>query len=123
MLTLLALACGPKHATGGPSSAQLAGTTWTMDSSLDDAPIQHYQVVLAGEGLLEVHNERDTTQGNDHWQVQAGVLTLTMNDAYVTYTGRFVSPDRVEGSAQNVRGETWRFALCRGTDCQLEDSP
>ena len=94
-----------------------------MDSTLDDEPLQHYQVVLGGEGLLEVHNERDTTRDNDAWSVQAGVLTLTMNDAYVTYTGRFVSPDRVEGSAQNVRGESWEFALCRGDDCEYAPSP
>ncbi len=108
------VACGPKKDPASmPTTTSLADTVWTLDAELEDEDLQHYEVTLNADGSLGIHSGRDTSPENDFWSLEGGVLTLTMNDSYVAYTGRFLSPERVEGSATNVKAETWAFTLSR----------
>ncbi|MDB4516775.1 hypothetical protein N9089_04170 [Crocinitomicaceae bacterium] len=58
----------------------------------------------------ELQDERYISNGNEHkWSSNGNEVEITINDAYVTYTGKLTSRTTMIGHAKNVNGVKWKW--------------
>lgn len=113
VLSPLVVACSSPKTTVRPDPPPtLADTVWFMNDLDVEDPVDQV-LTFHADGRMSTTNTRDTTPDNDRWQPAAdGGIQFVFNGGFSTYTGRRVSPDRIEGTATNAKEHTWSFILC-----------
>ena len=88
----------------------LLHTRWRVVSS-EEAKLDPAEWNFRPNGRLKIVNGSDHTD-NDTWKVKGSQLIVRQND-YVTYTGRVVGFNRIEGTALNIRDVRWTWVAKR----------
>ncbi|MCB9765556.1 MAG: hypothetical protein H6739_37625 [Alphaproteobacteria bacterium] len=91
----------------------LSGSLWMLEAELPKTGAVRYELLFLEGGALESRSPRDRTPDDDTWRQQGATVSFRMNDGFCVYEGVFVTPDRIEGEALNVREEAWAWTLTR----------
>lgn len=94
-----------------PPPFDVDGTRWVLHYTSPDGP-ESYPLTFQTGGRALLENPHDSTPDNDAWTQSGAAVTLTMNNAYVTYRGVFTDADVIRGTAANA-DRSWGFAMVR----------
>lgn len=90
----------------------LTGTEWFFMVWDVNIHPNSAEIEFGKEGQLL--DERYVSNGNDHlWEASGNQITFSVNNEYVTYTGKLTSETTMTGTAKNIKGKKWKWFAVR----------
>ncbi len=68
-----------------------------------------YELLFKSDGHIYSYHPNDASPENDFWKQHGGKITLTMNDGYAIYKGRFINDSTITGKARS-KGFQWKWS-------------
>lgn len=97
---------------GGPSSADLADTTWTIEDTINGHITRDVYQLHADHTMTLI--ESDKRQGGTaKWEEAGGEVRLSFSDGYSVNLGRIVDASTMKGDGGNKNGFRWTWTATK----------